>query len=81
MNRTWTPELSQQWQQYYNTAPRMSIYTQGGQFQFEDMNTLPTYKDFDPIICQKQIIPNNSNFIYQNTFFMFLVFIILIFIV
>jgi hypothetical protein len=80
MDRKWTPELSEQWQQYYNTAPRLAISIQGGQFYAENLDTLPKYKDFDPVICQKERISNNANFVYQNPFIILLFFIILIFV-
>ncbi len=49
----WTPELSKQWQEYYNTAPRMAIFAQGGEYGHEILDTLPKYQDLKPVQCQK----------------------------
>jgi hypothetical protein len=78
LDRKWTPELSQQWQEYYHNASRMSYYNRGGQFQMEDLGILPKYKDLEPVKCGKQTIPNNSIIIHQNSFIIFFFFIILI---
>jgi hypothetical protein len=80
MNRKWTPELSEQWQQYYNTAPRFAVFVRNGEFDFEDLGILPKYKDLEPVRCEKSLIPNNADIVYQNTFIIFFFFLILIFV-
>ncbi len=52
VNRKWTPELSKQWQEYYNTAPRLSVFASAGQLKVEPLGLLPKYKDFQVVQCQ-----------------------------
>ncbi len=92
MQRKWTPELAQQWQQYYNDGPKLSAYAQGGQFQVEYFETLPKYKDLEPVSCEKQTIGttttttgttatatirNNAKIIHENPFIIFFFFFII----
>ncbi len=52
MNRKWTPELSKQWQEYYDTAPRLSVFASAGQLKVEPLGLLPKYKDLEVVQCQ-----------------------------
>jgi hypothetical protein len=67
LDRKWTPELSQQWQEYYHNAPRISYYNRGGQYLDEELGILPKYKDLEPVKCGKQIIQNNSTSIPNSS--------------
>ncbi|UJR07225.1 hypothetical protein I4U23_011513 [Adineta vaga] len=69
-NITWTSEVANQWQEFYNTAPRRLFYGRSGDMQHEDLPALPTYKDLPTEICQKSI--GNKQTI--NIFLMFIFF-------
>ncbi|CAF3793088.1 unnamed protein product [Rotaria sp. Silwood1] len=78
----WTPESSKQWQEYYNKAPRLSVFARAGQFETEPLDAVPKYQDFEPVQCQKQISTNNNAaFVYQKAFSFLSIFIVLILIV
>ncbi|CAF1369573.1 unnamed protein product, partial [Rotaria sordida] len=49
----WTSESSKQWQEYYNNAPRLSIFIRAGQLQIENLTVLPQYQDFKSVQCEK----------------------------
>ncbi|CAF0875388.1 unnamed protein product [Adineta ricciae] len=51
-NITWTHELKEQWQQFYNNAPRRGFYGRSGQFHSKEIKVLPSYKDLPSETCQ-----------------------------
>ncbi|CAF4866010.1 unnamed protein product, partial [Rotaria sp. Silwood1] len=53
LNLTWTPERAVQWQEFYNTASRVLIYGASPNIQFNNMSSLPKYKDLKPVPCTK----------------------------
>ncbi|CAF1379082.1 unnamed protein product, partial [Adineta ricciae] len=52
----WTPESSKEWQTFIDTVPRLAAFTMGGQWISESLDPSATYKDFDPVICQKTTV-------------------------
>lgn len=52
-NILWTPELREQWQEFYNSAPRRGFYGRSGQFHSKEIPVLPSYKDLPSETCQK----------------------------
>lgn len=56
MERKWTPELIVEWQTFYNNASRFLIYGQSGNFSFEYLPHLPTYKDLKPAECKTRAL-------------------------
>ncbi len=68
MKRQWTPETIVQWQEFYNKAPRLLIFGQGGNFSFQTLPELPPYKDLTPPPC-KRGIPSSA--IRQNSLILF----------
>jgi hypothetical protein len=57
----WTPELATQWQQFFNNASRILITGRSGQFEYDTLAAIPTYKDLQPEPCQKQGISKTTN--------------------
>ena len=63
MERKWTPESVVEWQQFYNNASRLLIYGQSGNFSFEYLPHLPTYKDLKLAECKTR----DSSFATRQT--------------
>ena len=63
-NLKWTPELAEQWQDYYNNGPRMVTFTRAGKSDYAPLPTLPKYKDLEPVQCQKQTMTSSASFTY-----------------
>ncbi|CAF1123173.1 unnamed protein product [Adineta ricciae] len=59
-NITWTPELKEQWQQFYNSAPRRGFYGRSGQFHSKEIKVLPSYKDLPSETCQNSTGTNQT---------------------
>jgi hypothetical protein len=56
MELKWTPESIQQWQEFYNDAPRVVIFGQTGNFSFENITKLPEFKDLKASECKRSIL-------------------------
>ncbi|CAF3997847.1 unnamed protein product [Adineta steineri] len=56
----WTPELAAQWQEYYNNAPRLSLFVREGHFVSEPLGLLPKYRDLEPTLCKSKPIGNET---------------------
>ncbi|CAF4071354.1 unnamed protein product, partial [Adineta steineri] len=56
----WTPELAAQWQEYYNNAPRLSLFVRDGHFVIEPLGLLPKYRDLEPALCKSKPIGNET---------------------
>jgi hypothetical protein len=81
LDRKWTPQLTRQWQEYYNNAPRVSLLVREGHFVSEPLGLLPKYQDLEPALCIKRPIENatvipkdNTNTIRCEKIFIFLSF-------
>jgi len=74
----WTSELATQWQQFFNNASRLLITGRSGQFEYDILAAIPTYKDLQPEPCQKQEISSTISGLSSkstNTFISFFMFI------
>ncbi|CAF3360809.1 unnamed protein product [Rotaria socialis] len=57
----WTPERVAEWQEFYNTVPRIAIYGAAPNLQFNPLPRIPEYKDLKPVICTRdQTTPGQS---------------------
>ena len=56
----WTPELATRWQEYYNNAPRLSLFVRGGHFESEPLGLLPKYRDLEPALCKSKPTGNET---------------------
>ncbi|CAF5211345.1 unnamed protein product, partial [Rotaria magnacalcarata] len=57
----WTPDRVAEWQEFYNTAPRMLIHGAAPNLQFNPLPKIPEYKDLKPVTCARdQTTPNQS---------------------
>ncbi|UJR09497.1 hypothetical protein I4U23_013735 [Adineta vaga] len=69
MELKWTPELKLKWQEFYHNSPRYLISGRAGNFTYEDLPKLPTYKDLKPSECNSDTHPNTA--IHQHSFTIF----------
>ena len=49
---TWTSELANQLQDFFYTAPRLLFYGASGLIKQQLLESLPTYKDLKPDVCE-----------------------------
>lgn len=64
--------MSKEWQEYYNTVPRLNVIAGAQGISVQSLGTLPTYEDLKTIKCEKEIIENNSIFITYNLYLILL---------
>ncbi|UJR36729.1 hypothetical protein I4U23_029445 [Adineta vaga] len=55
-NITWTPELATQWQKFYNTAARWTIYNRRGTETYVSLANISDYIDLKQDVCIPQDI-------------------------
>ncbi|UJR07214.1 hypothetical protein I4U23_011502 [Adineta vaga] len=74
LDRKWTKESAKEWQTYLDIVPRTAVFAKGNNWEGEPLDPLATYKDFEPIVCQKSITNIAATLIYQNTFLIIFLF-------
>jgi hypothetical protein len=74
----WTPELVAQWQEYYNTAPRLSLFIRGGHFESEPLGILPKYQDLKPAFCANKPTGNAAAICLQKIYILLPFFLIFV---
>ncbi len=65
-NINWTSDLAIQWQNFYNTASRITFYGRSTNLNYTYLQNLPRYVDLQVENCTAYGIPYNStNVTYQ----------------
>ncbi|CAF4783786.1 unnamed protein product [Rotaria socialis] len=71
MDLKWTPELAEQWQKFYNDAPRVVISGPTGNFTITNLTRLPDYEDLKPAECKRSITNTAIRSVFLSMFFTF----------